>query len=119
MRLLAVAIGSAIGGMLRYGVATSLAASWPWPTLLVNVLGGLAIGFFASRPGLDPTLRAALIPGFCGGFTTFSAFSADTVMLWQTNPAKAAAYVILSVAISLGAVVAGTSLGTLVPASSR
>lgn len=82
-----VALGSALGGMLRYGIsswmAPAIGGSFPWWTLLINVLGSFVIGYAASYPAMPVPLRAVLIPGFCGGFTTFSAFSLETVALWR------------------------------------
>ena len=87
-----VALGGAAGASLRYGAmlaAAPLASrfhGWPVATLLVNVLGSLVIGLLAvwlvNRP-MDSALRPLLVVGLLGGFTTFSSFSLDTVLLLQ------------------------------------
>ena len=113
--LLLVALGSAVGGALRFAVGTALAPrsplAFPTATLLVNVSGSLLLGLLlrdVRGPG-DPTaLRLALTVGLCGGFTTFSTFGLETVRLAQGGaPARAALYVVLSVGLSLAAVAVG------------
>ena len=104
-----VALGGAIGSMLRYLAAAAIGA--PWGTALVNVLGSFAIGLLfvllAARTGWQPLLMTGLL----GGFTTFSAFSLDTLKLVQSGQAlQAAAYVLGSVALSLIAVTLGVAL---------
>ena len=110
-----VAIGSALGGVCRYGCAL-VAAAWvgdgfPWGTIFINVLGSFIIGFFASATGPDgrwlvrPEFRVFVMIGFCGGYTTFSSFSLQTLELWQRGDALgAAANVGLSVTLCLAAV---------------
>ena len=84
----AVAGGAAVGALLRWGAGLAFNAAWagfPLGTLLVNCLGGLLIGvamvWFARSP--DDTLRLLLVTGVLGGFTTFSAFSAESLGLLQ------------------------------------
>ncbi len=84
----AVALGAGVGALLRWGAGLALNGLWagfPLGTLLVNCLGGLLIGvamvFFARSP--DETLRLLLVTGALGGFTTFSAFSAESLGLLQ------------------------------------
>src|ERR1700691_3643864 len=95
LNYVAVAIGSALGGVLRYG-CTLLAASWlgealPWGTILINILGSFVIGFFATFTGpggrfvVSFDARAFVMVGICGGFTTFSAFSLQTLDLMRGN----------------------------------
>ncbi len=91
MTYLWIAIGSALGGMARYwasGVTARLIGeTFPYGTLLVNVLGSFIIGFIGTLTGpggrvLAPSLaRQAVMVGFCGGFTTFSSFSLQTLSL--------------------------------------
>lgn len=93
---IAVAAGGALGSVARYGVgqlARAFAPAWPWGTLAVNLVGSFAIGFlfawFAARPVPD-ALRLGLITGVLGGFTTFSAFSIESLELLRASGAGAA-----------------------------
>jgi CrcB protein len=117
--LLSVAIGGAIGSMGRYLVVAQLARGlgigFPWGTLAVNMIGGLAIGLLAELMALkwsvSPDVRLFLITGILGGFTTFSAFSFEVVALAERGAmAAASAYVIASVLLSVGAVVSGIAI---------
>ena len=86
-----VAVGSALGGVARYwcsGIAArTIGETFPWGTLLVNVLGSFIIGFFATLTGpdgrwfLESTGRVFVMVGLCGGYTTFSSFSLQTLNL--------------------------------------
>ncbi|KNZ31555.1 MAG: camphor resistance protein CrcB [Methylibium sp. NZG] len=87
-QVLAVAIGAAIGALLRWRVGLWLNAGWagfPLGTLLVNAVGGLLVGialaWFERSP--NELLRLALVTGFLGGLTTFSAFSVESLLLLQ------------------------------------
>ncbi len=126
--LLLVSAGGAIGAGLRFLVNQAFAgpaalrgaAFFPWATLTVNVVGsflmGLAVVVIAERYAADPGLRAFLMTGILGGFTTFSAFSLDAVELSiDRSLAVAALYVGLSVAGAIGGLLAGLYLarGTL------
>ena len=117
--ILLVAAGGALGSTCRHlvGVAALrlLGAGFPWGTLAVNVAGSFAMGVLVELLALklqaSQELRLFLATGFLGGFTTLSAFSLDTVVLWERGqPALAAAYVVATVAVSLAALVAGLSL---------
>ncbi|WP_225027820.1 fluoride efflux transporter CrcB [Xinfangfangia pollutisoli] len=109
--LLQVAAGGALGASARYltniGLARLLGTGFPWGTLAVNVLGAFAMGFlvtFLAHKDLN-RLAPLLMTGILGGFTTFSAFSLDTITLYERGqPALAAAYVAGSVLLSLGAI---------------
>jgi fluoride exporter len=114
--ILLVAGGGAIGSVLRYltGVLMTrlLGAAFPYGTLTVNVLGGLLMGVFiellARRFEGSEELRLFVAIGIMGGFTTFSSFSLDTVLLWQRGEtAVAAFYVLSSVILSIGALFFG------------
>lgn len=115
-----VIAGSALGGLARYWlailVAGALGQSFPWGTLLINVVGSLVIGLAGSATDAreHAAFRAFLMVGVCGGFTTFSSFSLQTLELMQNGrPTSALAYVGLSVAVCLVAVWAGWHLGKL------
>lgn len=115
----AIALGGAAGSVTRYLISLGMQRSsldFPFGTLFINVAGSFLIGVFArvlSVPGSSPELRAALTIGFCGGFTTFSTFSAELVaMAEQGRVARAALYVIVSVSLGALATFAGLALGT-------
>ena len=116
MNPLLVFVGGGLGALLRYAAGrAALLAGWapPLATLGVNIVGcfamGLLAGWFAHRGG-PASVKIFLVTGLLGGFTTFSAFGLDTLTLWRTSPAHAAAYVAASVIVSLLAVFLGFSL---------
>jgi CrcB protein len=111
-----IALGSAIGGGTRYLLSRAVqdwgTFTFPAGTLLVNVLGAFALGFIIRYTleisAMPSELRAFLTTGFCGGFTTFSAFSYETVtQLEDGNYKRAGTYVLLSVLGSLLAMYLG------------
>jgi CrcB protein len=113
-----VALGGALGSMARYGLGNAMTlavgAEFPWGTLLINVLGSFVISFFGVLTGLDARLplpaeaRIFVTVGLCGGFTTFSSFSLQTVELARNGqPGRAALYVALSAALCIIACAAG------------
>lgn len=114
-----VCLGGALGTGARYGVgliSKQLAPAWPLATLLVNVIGGFAIGFVAglaqSRPAFPESWRLALTTGVLGGFTTFSAFSLETLLLWREGQwLVGAGNIVANVVLSLAACAAGYALG--------
>jgi len=114
---LQVALGGALGSMARYGVnilAARVSAGFPLGTLTVNIVGCFAMGLLASMLALrgGQHLAPLLLTGVLGGFTTFSAFALDTMVLWERGAAlTAAGYVLASVVISLLAVIAGLAVG--------
>ena len=119
MNYLIVFIGAGIGGAGRHGVnvlsARLFSNGFPLGTLTVNVVGcmvmGLLAGFFAFRGHLPQEWRLLLTTGVLGGFTTFSAFALDATLMWERgNFGLAFIYVLASVALSLGALVAGLYL---------
>lgn len=114
--ILAVAAGGAVGALSRYWVAGRvghlLGAGFPFGILAVNVIGGLLIGVLVEASALKfnigGELRAFLMVGVLGGFTTFSSFSLEVVLLMERHQTAAAAlYVVSSVVLSVGAVFAG------------
>lgn len=112
-----IALGGAAGSVARALVAMSLPARFPWATLLVNVTGSLLIGWIMARLGpiegdTAASLRNLLTTGFCGGFTTFSTFSWQTLEQMQKGQwGAAAANVLLSVTLCLVSVWLGFRLG--------
>src|ERR1700738_2597457 len=114
MLFLLIAVGGAAGSLLRYlvggAVQRTSASGFPVGTMFVNVSGCFLIGILLRQflnMQLSPELRAFLIVGFCGGFTTFSTFSAETLGLIEGGEyGRATGYVILSVSLCLGAAVA-------------
>ncbi len=113
--ILVIGLGSFLGGILRYllshTVTTRVVSSFPFGTLLVNILGCLAIGilyglFEKNNPGQE--WRLFMTTGLLGGFTTFSAFSMESVVLIKTgNPGLAGLYIIASVVLGLAATFLG------------
>ncbi|MCB4824382.1 fluoride efflux transporter CrcB [Roseicella aerolata] len=103
-QLLLVAAGGALGSVLRFLVSTlsaqAFGAAFPWGTLLVNLLGSAAIGLLGGL-GIGGAWRLLLVTGLLGGFTTFSAFSLETGLLWQRHWSLALLYVAASLALGL------------------
>lgn len=122
--VLAVAAGGALGAVLRHGInqaALAFGLSFPWGTMAINVTGslamGLLIGTFAQFWDASQTLRLFLTVGILGGFTTFSAFSLDSVLLLQKGQTLAAVfYIVASVILSLAALAGGMMLIRMMPA---
>jgi len=115
---LLIAIGSALGGAARYGITLWAARAWgetfPWGTLLINVLGSFVIGLVFNLTVPDGPLpandnvRLFVMSGLCGGFTTFSAFSLQALLLLRDGEwLPALAYMVGSVVLCLAAVVFG------------
>ena len=110
-----VGIGSGIGGICRYLISLSMShsqGSFPWGTFAVNIVGCLLIGILwglTSRlQHLAPAFSLLLMVGFCGGFTTFSTFSKEGLMMLQNNNyALFALYILGSVALGIAAVALG------------
>jgi len=113
---LAIAAGGAAGTLARFGISAWMApvtVRFPFATLIINVVGSFLIGWLSGEwsPVKDLTIRAALTIGFCGGFTTFSTFSIETVrMLHVGELRRAATYLVVSVALSVGAAALGVAL---------
>jgi CrcB protein len=119
-----VALGGAIGSTARLWlgahVAMLIGLTFPWGTILVNILGSLIIGFFATLTGpggrvvVPVDAQAFVMVGLCGGFTTFSAFSLQTLELARDGRLlSAAANIMLSVVLCLSAVALGHWLALL------
>lgn len=119
----AVAAGSALGGAARWLLGEAVHAlagtSFPWATLTANVTGSFLIGLYAALAGPDgrllagPRQRQFVMAGLCGGYTTFSVFSLETLSLAAAGrPGLAGLYVGLSVVLWLIAVWAGWAIAT-------
>ena len=117
--LLIVAAGGALGAGMRHLVNLAalrlVGASFPWGTLAINIVGsfvmGVVVEMLARRAGAAPELRLFIATGVLGGFTTFSAFSLETALLWERGAQLAAgAYVIASVVGAIAALFAGLAL---------
>ena len=121
MTALLVFLGAGLGGVARFGVGRLMAASsssFPWGTLLINVSGSLLITWFAATlqsRGLSQNWQLFLMVGVCGGYTTFSAFSAETLKLIQDGRWPAAlSYAVASVVLCVVAAYMGLRLGGVV-----
>jgi CrcB protein len=119
-----VALGGAIGSIARLWLGTQVALltgfRFPWGTILVNILGSLVIGFVATLTGPNGRIvvpveaQAFVMVGLCGGFTTFSAFSLQTLELARDGRlVYAGANIVLSVVLCLAAVALGHWLAAL------
>ena len=117
--LLWIALGGAAGSVGRALIGLAFHARFPWATLIVNVAGSLFIGwimssFGATEPAHSARLLNLLAVGFCGGFTTFSTFSWQTLdQMLRGQWLAAVANVLLSVTLCLAAVWLGFRLGRL------
>ena len=118
--VLGVLVGGAIGSLSRYGVDSWIerhtVSDFPWATFAINVSGCLVVGFviaaLVDRHHAPAWLRAALVIGFCGGYTTFSTFAQETVDLLEARlSVLAVANVSASVVLGVVAVLAGAALG--------
>jgi len=119
-QMLAIAAGGAIGALLRYwasnGVHLVLGRGFPYGTLVVNIVGSLLMGFLyiwlLDRLSAGPALRAFLLIGLLGAFTTFSTFSMETLNLLESGQAtKAVLNMILSVILCVTAAALGVLAG--------
>ena len=119
MGFLIVFFGGGLGAALRHGInivaARAFGTAFPYGTLIINVLGSLAMGliaeYFALKAGLPQRWRLFLTTGILGGFTTFSAFSLEAALLYERGQhIGAAIYVIASVALAIGALFAGMAI---------
>jgi CrcB protein len=117
--ILAVAAGGAVGAVARYvtmsAVGAMVGAGFPWSTLAVNVIGSFILGLLVETMALfwspGEALRAFMVVGVLGAFTTFSTFSLDVAVLYERGEfAAIAAYSIASFVLSVGALFAGLAL---------
>lgn len=119
INILAIAAGGATGAVMRHflnaGIIALSGLSFPLGILVINVFGsflmGLLAGFFAHVYDPSQALKLFLSVGVLGGFTTFSAFSLDTVLLWERGDiVQSMGYVVCSIVFSIAALVAGLIL---------
>jgi len=114
--LLLVAIGGAVGSVLRY-LLSCINTSFPWGTFAVNILGSLLIGLLVglvSKGVLSPEMKLLMVTGFCGGFTTFSTFANESFgMMKAGDVLQMAIYVGVSVVIGILAVWGGMALSNI------
>lgn len=110
-----VAVGGAVGSLLRYAVGTAVpheAGGWPWATVAVNVAASLLIGVVAGWAHWRHAahwVRPLVMSGVLGGFSTYSAFAVDTVSLGEGGSSGlAAAYVVVTLVLCIGAAAMGT-----------
>lgn len=118
MNIAAIAVGGAVGAVLRYLLARwvqmNAGIGFPVGTLAVNVLGSLIMGFASvwllERSSLPPEVRLFVLTGVLGGFTTFSAFSVETLVLLED---RAVGQALLYVGLSIAACVGGAWIGLM------
>ncbi|MCB1758473.1 MAG: fluoride efflux transporter CrcB [Gammaproteobacteria bacterium] len=119
-QLISIAAGGAVGALLRFWVSTGVYAAlgrgFPYGTLAVNVIGSLLMGFlfvlFMDRVTVSAELRAAILIGLLGSFTTFSTFSIETFnLIEQADYLKAGLNMVISVAACLFAAWIGVMIG--------
>lgn len=118
MSFLWIGLGGAIGAMLRYGVNLLVISTYtgpiPFATLLVNVVGSLLIGLGWSTIG-NESMKAFLLIGLLGGFTTFSSFSMETIRLWENGePLLAAGNILLNNSLAILFCLVGYGIGKAV-----
>ena len=117
---LLIALGGALGTLARFAVglaAAPISQNLPWGTIGINIAGSFVIGFFGTltlasgRYPVSENLRLFVMVGICGGFTTFSAFSLQTLDLLRAGaPARAGLNIVVSVALCLASVALGHTI---------
>jgi fluoride exporter len=121
--VVSVAVGGALGAVSRYGLDRVIEqrseSSFPWSTFVINATGCLLVGFLIAalvdRRSAPEWVRAGLVVGFCGGYTTFSTFAQETLDLIEADEAVLAVLnVCASVVVGVLAVLAGARLARLV-----
>jgi CrcB protein len=121
--VVSVAVGGALGAVSRYGLDRVIEqrseSSFPWSTFVINVSGCLLVGFLVAalvdRRSAPEWVRAGLVVGFCGGYTTFSTFGQETLDLIEADEVVLAVLnVCASVVVGVLAVLAGARLARLV-----
>jgi fluoride exporter len=119
MNYILVFVGGGLGASLRHTInmacARCMGTAFPWGTFIINITGstvmGLIAGYLAFKSGASQHWRLFLMTGVLGGYTTFSAFSLDTALLYERGEiGLALAYVLGSVVISIAGLFAGLAL---------
>ena len=116
-QLIFVGMGGGIGSIFRYLVSRIpfTQGPFPWATFIINITGcfiiGLLIGLSFKYSFMDENMRLLFVTGFCGGFTTFSTFSLENVLMYQSgNYLALALYITLSIILGFTAVFLGLAL---------
>lgn len=125
INLLLVMAGGAVGSALRYGIGIALSSfsnSFPFATIVVNIVGSFMLGFIAGTIGtpfeIDQKTKLILGTGLCGGFTTYSAFAVETVALIEQRSALAlGTYIIITLVGCLASAWAGIALSRSIASS--
>ena len=120
MLYLAVGLAGGLGAILRYGLGRVMFQAgyigFPYATMMVNVIGSFLIGYvmiaLADKAGSATSLRTVVMSGFLGGFTTFSAFSLETVtMIERGDVSRALSYILITLVCCLSACAVGLAIG--------
>lgn len=122
MNILLVFLGGGIGSICRYLISIifqNKSLAFPTPTFIANLLGsliiGILLGFTITHTSVSQSMKVLLITGFCGGFTTFSTFSSESLFLLQNNMISTAViYILSSVLLGILLVFIGIYLGKMI-----
>jgi CrcB protein len=118
MKFILVFIGSGIGGVIRYGISLGFTSSnnkFPWATFIANIIAAFLVGLFyaiaAQKQWFDKNYLLLLTVGLCGGLSTFSTFSNETLKLWQAQQyGIGTVYILLSITVCIAFTFIGTKM---------